>query len=120
MVVGLKGHYSATVILISVLRQVYVLTVIGPTGNGGGLALRGLFIGDDEECFKAASKLSLEVNFTLVPRPIQKVRFGAKIDAEQTRLKCMFLRSLSARHICPDVGSFLWAYFLVFSLGTSP
>lgn len=61
----------------------YILTVIGPTGNGGGLALRGLFIGDDEECFKAASKLSLEVNFTLVPRPIQKVRFAAKMDVEE-------------------------------------
>ncbi|CAN0359741.1 unnamed protein product, partial [Hapterophycus canaliculatus] len=44
----------------------------GPAGSGGGLALRGLFIGDDEECFKSAAKLSLEVNFTLVPRPIQK------------------------------------------------
>ncbi|CAM9236112.1 unnamed protein product [Ectocarpus sp. 12 AP-2014] len=54
------------------LPLVYVLTVIGPAGNSGGLALRGLFIGDDEECFNAAAKLSLEVNFTLVPRPIQK------------------------------------------------
>lgn len=53
--------------------QVYILTVIGPAGNSGGLALRGLFIGDDEECFNAAAKLSLDVNFTLVPRPIQKV-----------------------------------------------
>lgn len=51
-----------------------MLTVIGPVGSSGSLALRGLFIGDDEECFKAAAKLSLEVNFTLVPRPIQKVR----------------------------------------------
>ena len=50
-----------------------MLTVIGPAGGSGSLALRGLFIGDDEECFKAAAKLSLEVNFTLVPRPIQKV-----------------------------------------------
>lgn len=72
---GLMIQQTA-VILLSGLRQVYVLTVIGPTGNGG-LALRGLFIGDDEECFKAASKLSLEVNFTLVPRPIQKVRYAA-------------------------------------------
>ena len=47
--------------------------MIGPAGSSGGLALRGLFIGDDEECFNAAAKLSLEVNFTLVPRPIQKV-----------------------------------------------
>lgn len=57
----------------SLLFQVYILTVIGPAGSSGGLALRGLFIGDDEECFNAAAKLSLEVNFTLVPRPIQKV-----------------------------------------------
>lgn len=51
-----------------------MLTVVGPAGNSGGLALRGLFVGDDEECFQAAAKLSLEVNFTLVPRPIEKVR----------------------------------------------
>ncbi|CAN0349873.1 unnamed protein product, partial [Ectocarpus sp. 8 AP-2014] len=57
---------------LQTLPLVYILTVIGPAGNSGGLALRGLFIGDDEECFNAAAKLSLEVNFTLVPRPIQK------------------------------------------------
>lgn len=74
---------NTAAILLSGFRQVYVLTVIGPTGNGSGLALRGLFVGDDEECFKAASKLSLEVNFTLVPRPIQKVRFVAIMDVEK-------------------------------------
>lgn len=55
------------------MRKVYVLTVVGPVGNSGGLALRGLFVGDDEECFKAAAELSLQVNFTIVPTPIDKV-----------------------------------------------
>ena len=54
--------------------KVYVLTVVGPVENSGRLALRGVFIGDDEECFKAAAALSIEVNFTLVPRPLDKVR----------------------------------------------
>ncbi|CAN0153820.1 unnamed protein product [Ascophyllum nodosum] len=55
------------------LPLVYVLTVVGPVENSGRLALRGVFIGDDEECFKAAAALSIEVNFTLVPRPLDKV-----------------------------------------------
>lgn len=54
-----------------------MLTVVGPAGDRGGLALRGVFVGDDEECFKLASKLSLEVNFNLVPRPIEKVYIPA-------------------------------------------
>ncbi|MGC1966773.1 MAG: hypothetical protein WA673_09945, partial [Candidatus Acidiferrales bacterium] len=33
---------------------------------------RGLFIGDDIECFNAASDLSLRVNFTMMPAPIKK------------------------------------------------
>ena len=50
---------------------VYVLTVIG-RNSSGGLSLRGVFIGDDSQCFHAAAKLSLEVNFEFVPRPIHK------------------------------------------------
>ena len=34
---------------------------------------RGLFIGDTAECFEAAAKLSLEVNFTLLDAPCDKV-----------------------------------------------
>ncbi|HUX52213.1 MAG TPA: lactate racemase domain-containing protein [Spirochaetia bacterium] len=54
------------------LPIVYVLTVVGrePDGN---LAVKGLFIGDDEECFEAAARLSLEVNFTMVDKPLKKV-----------------------------------------------
>jgi nickel-dependent lactate racemase len=55
------------------LRQlpiVYVLTVIGRGENG--LAVRGLFIGDDAECFHRAAELSLKVNFEVLDAPIRK------------------------------------------------
>jgi nickel-dependent lactate racemase len=47
------------------LPIVYVLTVIGKGGDGG-LAVKGLFIGDDAECFEAAAELSLQVNFEML------------------------------------------------------
>jgi len=53
------------------LPIVYVLTVIGRT-VGGGLAVRGLFIGDDAECFHRAAALSLKVNFEILDAPICK------------------------------------------------
>ncbi len=54
------------------LPIVYVQTVIG-RGEDGALHVRGLFIGDDEECFIKASELSLEVNFEMLDSPLQKV-----------------------------------------------
>ncbi len=53
------------------LPIVYVLTVVGRKENGG-LAVRGLYIGDDVECFHRAAELSLKVNFELVDEPIKK------------------------------------------------
>jgi nickel-dependent lactate racemase len=56
------------------LRQlpiVYVQTVVG-RGKNGGLAVRGLFIGDDLECFLRAAELSLKVNFEMLDEPIKK------------------------------------------------
>jgi nickel-dependent lactate racemase len=50
---------------------VYVHTVVGRNAQGR-LAVRGLFIGDDVECFHRAADLSLEVNFEMLERPIQK------------------------------------------------
>jgi nickel-dependent lactate racemase len=81
------------------LPVVFMLTVIGPRGaeemgtgtsrsgnrspskpNGSepvpissGLAVRGLFIGDDEDCFRRAAALSVEVNFTVLDEPLKKV-----------------------------------------------
>jgi nickel-dependent lactate racemase len=50
---------------------VYVHTVVGRKSEGG-LAVRGLFIGDDTDCFLKAAELSLKVNFELVDEPIRK------------------------------------------------
>ena len=50
---------------------VYVLTVVGRAADGG-LAVRGLFIGDDAECFELAAALSLKVNFEILDEPIKK------------------------------------------------
>jgi hypothetical protein len=53
------------------LPIVYVLTVVGRKTEGG-LAVRGLFIGDDVECFTLAAELSLKVNFEMLDEPIKK------------------------------------------------
>lgn len=54
------------------LPIVYVLTVIGKDENNE-LVLRGLFVGDDYECFKLAADLSLKVNFTMLDKPLKKI-----------------------------------------------
>ena len=53
------------------LPIVYVLTVIGRTVDGQ-LAVRGLYVGDDAECFHRAADLSLKVNFEILNAPIRK------------------------------------------------
>jgi nickel-dependent lactate racemase len=53
------------------LPIVYVLTVIGRKADGA-LAVRGLYIGDDAECFHQAAALSATVNFERVQEPIRK------------------------------------------------
>jgi hypothetical protein len=54
------------------LPIIYIQTVIGKDENGN-LVMRGLFIGDDYECFELAAKLSLEVNFEMLDEPLKKV-----------------------------------------------
>ncbi len=53
------------------LPLVYVLTVVGPDKRGKSV-LRGLFLGDDAECFERAAALALKVNFTLLDEPVRK------------------------------------------------
>jgi nickel-dependent lactate racemase len=53
------------------LPILYALTVVGSDENGV-LRVRGLFIGDDRECYELAAELSLKVNFTMVDRPIER------------------------------------------------
>jgi nickel-dependent lactate racemase len=54
------------------LPVVYVLTVVG-LDDRGSLVVRGLFAGDDAECFRRAAELSLQVNFDLLDEPLRKV-----------------------------------------------
>jgi nickel-dependent lactate racemase len=54
------------------LPIVYALTVVAKDARGR-LATRGLFVGDDAECFRLAAGLSLEVNFVMLEREIRKV-----------------------------------------------
>jgi nickel-dependent lactate racemase len=54
------------------LPIIYILTVIGKNEKNK-LEVKGLFIGDDFECFKLASELSLKVNFTLLDKQLKKV-----------------------------------------------
>lgn len=49
---------------------VYVLTVVD--AGREGTKVRGLFIGDDRECFQKAAALSLKVNFNMLDAPLQK------------------------------------------------
>jgi len=50
---------------------VYVQTVVNKNA-AGELVMRGLFIGDDNECFELAAALSLECNFLMMDREIKK------------------------------------------------
>lgn len=58
--------------LASHLPIVYVLTVVG-LNKQGVLQTYGLFVGDDLDVFNQAAKLSLEVNFEMVEKPLKKV-----------------------------------------------
>lgn len=50
---------------------IYIQTVLS-RGEDGAMKLRGLFIGDDFECFQRAAELSLQTNFTMLDRAIKK------------------------------------------------
>src|ERR1700744_3438015 len=53
------------------LPIVYVQTVVNKNDKGQ-LVLRGLYIGDDNECFEKAAELSLKCNFLMMDREIKK------------------------------------------------
>lgn len=54
------------------LPIIYILTVIGKDEKEN-LVMKGLYIGDDFECFKLAADLSLKVNFEMLDEPLEKV-----------------------------------------------
>lgn len=61
----------------------YILTVVCSDPTTGKLIVRGLFIGSDIQCYKAAAQLSLKVNFTLLDKPVH--RMVAFMDPEEFR-----------------------------------
>ena len=68
-------HFTAN------LPIVYIQTVIAEGDDG--LQMRGLYIGDDFECFDKAAKLSLETNFRMMDREMKKV--VVYLDPEEFR-----------------------------------
>jgi nickel-dependent lactate racemase len=52
-------------------KIVYVQTVVSKNA-AGKLVMRGLYIGDDGECFERAAALSLQCNFLMMDREIKK------------------------------------------------
>lgn len=57
---------------ISSLPILYIQTVLAKNLSTGEMELKGLFIGDDSECFRLAARLSLETNFNMVEHPVGK------------------------------------------------
>jgi nickel-dependent lactate racemase len=51
---------------------IYLQTVVGKD-ESGKLVVRGLYIGDDMQCFEKAAELSLKVNFEMLDKPLKKV-----------------------------------------------
>ncbi len=54
------------------LPIVYIQTVLAKNNETGKMELKGLFIGDDAECFRKACELSMETNFIMLDKPIKK------------------------------------------------
>ncbi len=53
------------------LPILYILTVIG-SDEKGHLHLRGLFMGEGQDCFLQAAELSRQVNITFLPKPLKR------------------------------------------------
>ncbi len=72
------------------LPIVHVLTVVGKD-DYGKLVIRGLYIGDDAECFHQAAALSVQVNVQLLDEPIRK----AVVYLDPTEFKSTWLGNKS-------------------------
>jgi nickel-dependent lactate racemase len=51
----------------------YILTVVGSNPTTGKLEMKGLFIGNDIECYTKACELSMKVNFTILEKAPSKM-----------------------------------------------
>ena len=83
---------------------VYMQTVISEGEDG--LQMRGLFIGNDYECFEKAAKLSLETNFRMMDREMKKV--VVYLDPEEFRSTWLGNKSIyRTRMAIADIGELI-------------
>ena len=66
-------NYASEHFLQNELDLWYVLTVMGTDESTGEIEMKGLYIGNDMECYTQACALSLKVNFTLLQRAPSKM-----------------------------------------------
>lgn len=59
-------NYSSEKYLQNELDLWYILTVVGANTETGKLEMKGLYIGNDLECYTQACELSLQANFTML------------------------------------------------------
>jgi len=83
------------------LPIIYVQTVISKDEKGN-LAIRGLYIGDDVECFNLAAELSLKVNFEMLDKPLKKV--VVYLDPEEFKTTWLGNKSIYRTRMAVDDG----------------
>jgi nickel-dependent lactate racemase len=83
------------------LPIIYVQTVVSKDSNGK-LQVRGLYIGDDMECFVKAAELSLQVNFEMLDKPLKKV--VVYLDPEEFKSTWLGNKSIYRTRMAIDDG----------------
>jgi nickel-dependent lactate racemase len=66
-------NYASEHFLQEQLDLWYILTVMGTDEDTGEIVVRGLYIGNDVECYTRACDLSIKVNFTMLERAPDKM-----------------------------------------------
>jgi nickel-dependent lactate racemase len=66
-------QYAADHFLKPNLNVWYIHTVMGKNDSTNELEIKGLYIGNDTQCYDLACDLSLQVNFTLLENPLKTV-----------------------------------------------
>jgi len=64
-------NYASENFTATLPQIVYVQTVVNKNAEGK-LVMRGMYVGDDSECFELAAALSLQCNFLMMDREIKK------------------------------------------------
>jgi nickel-dependent lactate racemase len=83
------------------LPIIYIQTVVSKDEKGK-LAVRGMYIGDDMECFTKAAELSLQVNFEMLDKPLKKV--VVYLDPEEFKSTWLGNKSIYRTRMAIDDG----------------